>query len=885
MKADTVGLAAVFGSQVRYMVPLFQRPYVWTREDQWEPLWQDVQAVADRQLDDAPSNDRIPHFLGAIVLEQTLVPTGRVVPRSVVDGQQRLTTLQLLLAAARSVAEEYELDDARRTFEKLLVNESFLVNDDYLYKVLPTERDRAAFREAMADGVAAATGKHRIHEAFRFFRESVHAWVSDGADVDIIERRVEALSTVLWDLLVMVTIDLEPGDNAQIIFETLNARGTPLLAGDLIKNHIFQVASLQGADIGKLYAEQWAVLDSDWWREEVRRGRLRQPRLDAFLNHWLAMRTGNEVVSHDLFPSFKRYLADGQKQAEGVLEDLARYAHVYESFEKEPATTDLGRFLYRLSVMEVTTVYPALLWLLGPEGLPDQSERQSAIRAIESWLIRRLLTRMTTKNYNVVFLALLNVVRSKALAESAKAQHVIEFLAGLSGESQVWPTDAAIRSTLRSLPLYAALPRSRTRMVLEALEEASHSGLSEKVILPHDLTVEHVLPQEWAAHWPLPDTDDPSAARDRRDLLKHTLGNLTLVTGRLNPKLSNGAWPEKRAALNQYSVLLISADIRQSETWDETAIVARTERLTDKALAVWQRPPTPAVVDLPETESSSAAGQEVSSAQPARGSTVGPLPDEQQFAAVLERAEEAGIGGELRRIIGETRDLGLYPRPFRRSVMISPPTDKRAYLFTVWPQHAEGGSFRFWPSVEAFVQYFPAIDPADARAELGDLDGPRTLRRGDVGRLLASVRRLLDADTGRLGGPPEDRSDLPVEGDGLPSEIAWLIAMRSTAQGARISRRFAREALRFDGVKLRLQGGKGEPSYFQVRHPRFPQVVAYSHVRPDGLGIDYRLPQSAETYGVAQARDNFYGISLRVRNADDLGVALQLLEDALDRSD
>ena len=90
MKADTVGLAAVFGSQVRYVVPLFQRPYVWNREDQWEPLWQDVQAVADRQLDDTRSNDEIPHFLGAVVLEQSFSSTGRIDSRSVVDGQQRL---------------------------------------------------------------------------------------------------------------------------------------------------------------------------------------------------------------------------------------------------------------------------------------------------------------------------------------------------------------------------------------------------------------------------------------------------------------------------------------------------------------------------------------------------------------------------------------------------------------------------------------------------------------------------------------------------------------------------------------------------------------------------------------------------------------------------
>ena len=472
MKADTVGLAAVFGSQVRYVVPLFQRPYVWNREDQWEPLWQDVQAVADRQLDDTRSNDEIPHFLGAVVLEQSFSSTGRINSRSVVDGQQRLTTLQLVLAAARSVAEEYGLDAARSTFEELLVNKSFLVADGYLYKVMPTDRDQAAFREAMADGVAVATGHHRIHEAYRFFRESIREWVTDGADDAMIDLRVEALTTALWRLVVIVTIDLEPGDNAQVIFETLNARGTPLLAGDLVKNHLFQVAAGQGADIAKLYAEQWAVLDSDWWREVIRRGRLRQPRLDVFLNYWLAMRTGEEVVSHDLFPTFKRYLADGQKSAEAVLADLARFAAVFESFEIEPETTTLGTFLYRVRTMDVTTAYPALLWLYGPEGIDDLEQRRRATEAIESWLVRRLVTRASTKSYSTVFLGLINAVRTEPGQPRAVAQDIIDHLAGLRGESQEWPSDTAVLSALQSMSLYTALVRSRTRMLLEALEAA-----------------------------------------------------------------------------------------------------------------------------------------------------------------------------------------------------------------------------------------------------------------------------------------------------------------------------------------------------------------------------------------------------------------------------
>ena len=185
MKADTVDLAAIFGKPVRYMVPLFQRPYVWTLEEQWEPLWQDVRTVADRQLDDNPTNDTIPHFMGAVVLEQALVGSGMIETRSIIDGQQRLTTLQLVLAAARSVAADHSLDQSRQMFEKLLFNEMFLVKSDAdRMKVLPTDRDRTAFRESIQDGAASATGAHRIHEAYRYFRKSISDWVLEARSGD-----------------------------------------------------------------------------------------------------------------------------------------------------------------------------------------------------------------------------------------------------------------------------------------------------------------------------------------------------------------------------------------------------------------------------------------------------------------------------------------------------------------------------------------------------------------------------------------------------------------------------------------------------------------------------------------------------------------------------
>lgn len=877
MKANTVDLVEIFGNQVRYVVPLYQRPYVWNRDDQWEPLWQDVQAVADRQLDDTPSNDSIPHFLGAVVLEQALVPSGKINSRSIIDGQQRLTTLQLLLAAARSVAADQGLEDSRKTIEKLLLNESFLVkHDGFEFKVMPTERDQAAFSEALRGSLAALTGTHRIHEAYRYFRDAIRDWATDAGDGQTVERHVDALVTVLWSRLVVVTIDLDPGDNAQIIFETLNARGTPLLAGDLIKNHLFQVATTQGAAIDVLYRDHWRKLDTDWWRAEVRQGRLMRPRLDAYLTHWLAMRTGAEVVSHDLFPAFKRYLAGGGLTAEAVLMDIERYATVYETFEREPSHTDLGCFLYRLGAMDVTTAYPALLWLLGPDGIAEPGEQKAALAAIESWLVRRLLTRGTTKAYNTVFLALLNALRTQGAAAPAGAPAVISYLTGLEGESRAWPSDGEVLESLRSLPLYTTLVRSRVRMVLEALEEGLYTGFSEKVILPHDLTIEHVLPQEWSANWPFPEGADTILAKTRRDSIKHMLGNLTLVTGRLNPKMSNAPWQEKREALREHSVMRISKDIVDADAWDESAIAQRGERLAELAVRIWARPQMGAEGASPEPMPSATHGTE----PVVTPSSV--VADGDAFDAPLSIATAVGVAGELRRIIATSRELGLHPRADKYCVMVTPPSDRRVMLFTVWPQGDDGGSFRIWTSPEAFAHSFNGIGLEQARVVLGGSDAAGTLRASDVAPFLDAIAGLVGAKAPST--PTDVAQERPGVAGTVPEAVEEVIDHRAGPWISPLARQFAEDAAARDGVILRPNSSKnGQPWYFQVRHPRFRQVVAYAHPRQDELRIDYRLPSESDTYGVAKSQDNFYGVSLRVKEPGDLAIASQLLTDALAR--
>ena len=253
------------------------------------------------------------------------------------------------------------------------------------------------------------------------------------------------------------------------------------------------------------------------------------------------------------------------------------------------------------------------------------------------------------------------------------------------------------------------------------------------------------------------------------------------------------------------------------------------------------------------------------------------------FAQPLAIADEVGVGHELRLIVQVARGLGLYPRPDRYSVMVSPPTDKRTYLFTVWPQWDEGGSFRIWKSPAAFATRIPGVTLEAAQAALGASEEAGVLLARDTGALLEAIRGLIPVDW----APPsfdERRAalmSLLIENlEQVPGEVLRLIDHRAEPS-PEPALRFAAGALALDGVMLRPQQSRGDPWYFQVRHSKFSQVVAYAHPRPGEIRIEYRLPGTHTTYGLANARDNFYGIVLVARDEEGVQVALRLLDDAL----
>lgn len=343
MKPETRTVTQLFERGVRYVVPLYQRPYVWDEEKQWEPLWDDVLTLLEHQ---EIGNLHYSHFLGAVVLEQETQAPGEIPAFTVIDGQQRLTTLQIVLAAAANVAIELGAVNEGEIIRDLVHNDPKKASGLELFKVWPTNANRAAFQAVLADG---GPGKkeddpsNKIDEAYAYFQGAVREW---STEVEGEERaqRLRMLRITLCDLLKVVSITLEADDNAQVIFETLNARGTPLLALDLVKNAVFHEASRQALDVDVLYAEVWRPqLDEEYWRQERRQGRLNRPIGELFLMHWLAMKLRQVVPATELFATFRERLlttVPPPRMAE-LIPELVRDAKTMRSFDdQEPGSIE-----------------------------------------------------------------------------------------------------------------------------------------------------------------------------------------------------------------------------------------------------------------------------------------------------------------------------------------------------------------------------------------------------------------------------------------------------------------------------------------------------------------------------------------------------------------
>lgn len=630
MNVTRATLYQLFSRNIRHVVPLFQRPYVWSLDRQWQPLWNDISAKADEFLNYSHNGGNQPteHFMGAVVLNPLRVVGLQIQAELVIDGQQRLTTLQVVMRALSDVAAQMGHTQMVQNLEFQLTNRGAMEQDYETYKVWPTNADQQIYQDVFKAGSVAnlevkypqvwkprrkyPEPRPRLVEAYIYFSQNIEKFVKDREDLEEVPEdqfrqiqleRLNALGHTLMNLMELVKIDLDEKDNPQVIFETLNYRGEPLSPSDLIRNFMFLEVRNQKKSDTALYEQYWLPYDRNdpggapnYWKQPEKSGRYLYQRIDLFVYHYLVMQTGRVTSVGRLYQEFSQWWGEEKRDVEAELKQLQDYSEAYRRLLQPDLHTRRGRLALNLRILDYTTTYPLMLFLYETckDEIPAEELEGIAID-LESYLVRRSVCGLTAKNYNNVFLNILNKLHDQRKnGQVVTRADVQALLLDSRSDTAKWPDDPAFRLAWMEKSVYQSL-RNRVRVVLEAIDRDMETKYSETLNVDYSkITIEHFLPQGWQrADYPLPDGEE-TAVTARRNVLLHTLGNLTLLTQALNTHISNGAFAIKRLEILKHSKLNLNSFLAEaSDQWVEEDIRKRGEALFGLALKIWPRPATP----------------------------------------------------------------------------------------------------------------------------------------------------------------------------------------------------------------------------------------------------------------------------------------------------
>lgn len=579
MQANKHALGDILSQEVRLLAPLFQRPYVWKEQENWFPLWQALEELLARRL---AGEQQRGYFLGALVFDQIPTATGLVAARQMIDGQQRMTTLQILFRAASDVFGAFEgLQHEVKQLKRLMFNELEHESEE-LFKVWPTNIDRSNFRRVMQG----TGGTGLLAECYGYFQSRLAEWINQDPPAQK-ERAAAFVQAARYDL-VFVVIDLDNDDDGQLIFETLNALGTPLQPSDLVKNLLFREAVALKLNTQELYSRYWQPFDqeSTYWRAELSVGRLKRPRLEVFLQFYLTLRRAKEPLQTHLFRDFREEFKSGHLgDVVETLGDFSRLAQIYKMVDRLKPEDSGGVLREVMTVFDTSALMPAFLGTVS--NVEDTAERSKMFDILESYLVRRQICSVPAKNLNNVAVELVQTLNSRGWTKETMHGALIRY----SSYSTEWPSDQRVIAACTSKPAYGYVKRERLAYILGRVEQNMRSKKSELAALDGTirlLTIEHIMPRSWMTHWPLPEDSSEEQARMRHEIVDH-LGNLTVLTGSLNSEISNGPWETKRKSLNQHTVLLMNSRLAGNDIWNEEKITNRSRELAQAFCEIWPK--------------------------------------------------------------------------------------------------------------------------------------------------------------------------------------------------------------------------------------------------------------------------------------------------------
>lgn len=600
--------------------------YVWQENPQWATLWEDLTEKADFQLQGRKSN---PHYLGALIIEGVRPSSPREVKRFlVIDGQQRITTLQLLFCAFRDIARKNDWKTLDRGLSRYLENSDKDVMerpDEEVYKVWPTTLNRKIFTSVILAGSHAhisashplVYGKWKrkpeprsgLVEAYLYFSKQIETWIARAsAESDKNAEDVAfALLQALQQDFCVVEIALSDGDDSQEIFYSLNSQGRALSQSDLLRSLVFMRAEKEGANRDVIFDKYWSKFETDFWSHEVKRAGRPFSRLDLGLRYFLIAKSGQQIDARRVNEEYRRWvsqLPSPYASVQDELADFARHGDVYQRYESaDVSKLRCDDFRRVLADFDVSTALP-LAMFLELECCLDAAQLKACLSALESFIVRRAIAGSENKEYNKLFV---DVVSSlMGLIGDDVLPALLRKLLGGGGSTRNWPADDDILAKAIGAPIYNDLKRPALRLILERLELASRDKKSEHLEFAPNLQIEHILPQGWHQHWTSAGLSIPQHAAmyphtatgevapfvekiRARNAALQTLGNLTLLNMYLNPAASNGPFDAKLVEYKN-SVLRLNRYFDPATSWDEEAIAVRGRKLGDALCKIWSRP-------------------------------------------------------------------------------------------------------------------------------------------------------------------------------------------------------------------------------------------------------------------------------------------------------
>lgn len=566
LQAGETTLNKLLNTSRQFIVPIFQRNYSW-QKNQYEQLWFDI-------LRASKFKEKQNHFIGSIVYIDMGTPAGRPQQLLLIDGQQRLTTISILLCAIKDYVQKFNLETKLINLAK--IKNQFLYNSDEIdedrYKLLLNVQDKETYIK-LIDNTIFTVNKPttNIIKCYEFFYERIEDFIKQHGQIDEIYAGIFKLS------LVSISLDKD-SDNPQMIFESMNSTGKDLSQTDLLRNYLLM--DLTPEKQTRLYKTYWKSME-ELFGEDIYKNDVNK--FDYFIRDFLTLKsdTGYICKINNVYENFKRYYLDNNCEKFAVLKDLFTYAKYYAWIDLLQENDDeLKLYWQEFKKLDSHVVYPFLLKLYDDYSrqILIKEDFKKILQVVISYLWRRAICEIPTNSLSKTFATLYQDVDKDDYVNSVIKAFVFK------SSYKRFPSDYEVREKLQTKDIYHFRLR---KYLLEALENYYHKE-------PIDLntanyTIEHIMPQniEHNLSWQQMLGED---WQEVHSLYLHTLGNLT-ITG-YNAEMSNKSFWEKVNGESgfKHSHLKLNESIAQSDVWNKKAIQRRTNILTDIILKIWKYP-------------------------------------------------------------------------------------------------------------------------------------------------------------------------------------------------------------------------------------------------------------------------------------------------------